>query len=135
MDLTRAMKSLQEAKINESNKLAEIIKKQNLKKEDKACCGDCLDKTELKEELEGTDPAALNDDIELLEKVNTILQEMWDIKQGGDSEFFSYYGDKLATVCDTVSELLKDAKRIFSREEDEMLNDTDDGELDLEDDE
>lgn len=135
MDLTRAMKSLQEAKINESNKLAEIIKKQNLKKEDKACCGDCLDKTELKEELEGTDPAALNDDIELLEKVNTILQEMWDIKQGGDSEFFSYYSDKLATVCDTVSELLKDAKRIFSREEDEMLNDTDDGELDLEDDE
>lgn len=113
MNLVKAMGNLQESKKQESEKLAKIIKKQNLKKESK----------NLKEELEGTDPAALSDDIDLLEKVNATLQEMWNIKEGGDSEFFQLYSEKLATVCDTVEEMLKKAKEIFTREENEMLLD------------
>lgn len=122
MDLIKAMGNLQEGKKLESQKLANLIKKQNIKKENK----------NLKEELEGTDPAALNDDIELLEKVNAILNEIWDIKVGGDSEFFNLVEDQLSTVCDSVSEMLKKAREIFEREENEMLSSEED-ETDLDD--
>lgn len=122
MDLSKAMKNLQEAKINESNKLAEIIKRQGKKvKESKI----------VKEEYEGNyDPANLNDDIELLEKVNTTLNEIWDIMEGGDSEFFPQHRDELATICDTVQNMLDKAKEIFNKEQDEFLADIEDEEED-----
>lgn len=113
VNLTNAMKNLQESKQNESKKLAKIIEEQNLKKEGKS----------LKEDYEGNyDPAALNDDIELLEKVDNTLNEIWDIMKGGDSQFFSEHKDELAIICDSVSELKRKAKEIFAKEERDMLD-------------
>lgn len=114
VNLTNAMKNLQESKQEESNKLKELIEKQNMKKERKT----------LKEEYEGNyDPAALNDDIELLEKVSTTLNEIWDITKAGDSEFFLSHESELAEICDIIEKMLDEARGIFNKEHNDMLSD------------
>lgn len=125
MDLTKAMKSLQEAKTNESNKLAEIIRKQNLKKEGK----------ELKEDYEGNyDPSMLFDDVEDLQGLVNILNKLYDAIQAGETEFLNDYREQIAEACDTFEEILKKAKALLDKEHTEFLADQDDLD-DLEDDE